>query len=464
MITVRPRFFLRTVCRATPFIAVLIIGAAQPLHTAEAAPVAPQAVQLSETLSSRTGRWVSTWGTAQPLTSVDAPVWMKAPPQSDRPSPVPPIPVRLKDQTVRMIIRTSVAGHALRVQLSNAQGMAPVTIGAAHIALSGEGARIVPNSDWALTFGGRASFSIPPGAVIVSDPIDIKVGPLSRMTVSLYVPNETSRLTVHSLGLHTTYVAPGNQTNLISLKNASTNLSYFWLSGIEVWASCEAASLVAFGDSITDGYATSPDIDHAWPALLSESLSSRKRERPIGVVNVGISGNRVLHEGVGTSALARFDRDVLARPGVRWVLFLEGINDISFPAIPGAPAEERISSADLIAGYREFIEKAHLYGIKVIGGTLLPWEGVWTFSQSAEAIRQDVNRWIRSSGSFDRVVDFDAVTRDPQNPTRLRPAFDSGDHVHPNDAGNQAMAAAITSAFFEEPGSSPLDRKSSACQ
>jgi lysophospholipase L1-like esterase len=168
----------------------------------------------------------------------------------------------------------------------------------------------------------------------------------------------------------------------------------------------------------------------------------------VSVLNVGISGNRLLHDGAGTNALARFDRDVLARPGVRWVLLLEGINDISFAAIPGIPADERVSRDELIEGYRKFIEKAHVQGLKVIGATILPWEGVWTFNEAAETMREEVNRWILTCGLFDRVVDFDAAARDPDHPRRLLPRFDSGDHVHPNDAGNEAMARAIDVAFF----------------
>lgn len=285
---------------------------------------------------------------------------------------------------------------------------------------------------------------------MVSDPVDLPIRPLMRLAISLYVPGPVAQLTTHQLGLHTTYVSPGDASASQSLPGARENSSYFWLTGVDVKSGGSAQTIVAFGDSITDGYATTPNADRAWPSRLFE----RTRESPLGtrwsIVNLGISGNRVLHDGTGTNALARFDRDVLSRPGVRWIIFLEGINDISFPAIPGAPEEDRITAEDLIAGYRAFIENAHLHGIRIMGGTLLPWEGVWTFTSKGEAIRQQVNEWIRTGGAFDRVVDFDAVTRDPAHPTRLKPEYDSGDHVHPNDAGNHAMADAIDLSVFNQ--------------
>ncbi|HEY6455512.1 MAG TPA: SGNH/GDSL hydrolase family protein [Steroidobacteraceae bacterium] len=210
-----------------------------------------------------------------------------------------------------------------------------------------------------------------------------------------------------------------------------------------------ASTVAAFGDSITDGFGTSPDKDQAWPTLLDTRLRAAPRTARIGVVNLGISGNRVLHDTAGASALARFDRDVLALEGVGWVVLLEGINDISYSAIPGFPASERVSAQDLIAGYRMLIAKAHMHGLKMIGATILPYQGVWTYTAEGEAVRERVNEWIRTGGEFDATVDFDKATRDPANPKRLRAAFDSGDHVHPNDAGNQAMANAFNLSAFQ---------------
>jgi lysophospholipase L1-like esterase len=215
-----------------------------------------------------------------------------------------------------------------------------------------------------------------------------------------------------------------------------------------VRAEPRAATIVAFGDSITDGFSTTPDADKSWPSILAGRLAAQRGSAPRAVINMGISGNRVLREGAGSSALARFDRDVLSRPGVRWVLLLEGINDIGFSAIPGLPESEKATADDIIAGYRLLISRCRLHGIPVIGGTLTPFEGVNTWSEAGERMRQQVNEWIRTSGEFDAVVDFDAATRDPAMPTRLRREFDSGDHIHPNDAGNQAMAEAIPLKLF----------------
>jgi lysophospholipase L1-like esterase len=400
-----------------------------------------------------TEHWVSTWASAQQLAPLVNP-WVPPPgadaPGADEHSPILPSPERLENQTVRMLVRTSVGGRRMRVQLSNALGNASVTIGSTHVAVQSQGSGIRAGTDRAVTFGGRAELRIPAGAIIVSDPIDLAVQPLTMLAVSLYIPGEVAQLTKHPLGLHTTYIASGDLSGAASLPSASECNSYFWLAGIEVIAPARTQTIVAFGDSITDGYATTPNADRAWPSKLFERSRALHTAAASAIVNVGFSGNRVLHDDLGTSALARFDRDVLSRPGVRWIIFLEGINDISFPASPGEPEGDHIIAEDLIAGYREFIDKAHLHGISVLGATLLPWEGDWTFTPRGEVIRQQVNQWIRTSREFDRIVDFDAVARDPAHPTRLKPEFDSGDHIHPNDAGNQAMADAIDLSTFQQ--------------
>ena len=396
--------------------------------------------------------WVTTWATAQSLAPV-APIGGRPPRAEPRPAPPSPIgviPETFKNQTLRMIVRTSIAGRRVRVQLSNALGNPAVTIGAAHIALDLKGSAISPASDRTLTFGGRASFSIPPGALVVSDPVELDVPKLADLAVSLYLPDDTGRPTVHPLGLHTTYIAEGDATRDAALKPADTTTAYFWLSSVDVLAPAGAAAIVAFGDSITDGFATTINKDEAWPALLAKRFAFANPGAMLGVVNLGISGNRVLRDGAGANALARFDRDVLSRAGVRWMTLLEGINDITFSALPGMQPTEAVTAEDLIWGYRQILGRAHLHGIQVAGATLMPVEGVATYTEKGEAIRQAVNRWIRTGGEFDAVIDFDALVRDPANPKRLRPEFDSGDHVHPNDAGNEAMADAVDLSVFQK--------------
>ncbi len=347
-----------------------------------------------------------------------------------------------------MIVRASIGGRRVRVQVSNAIGNSRLSIGAAHIAIRQKDAAIAPASDRVLTFAGRPAFTIPPGALVVSDPVDLDVPRFTDLAISLYLPEDTGSPTVHPLGLHTTYIASGDATADATLNPAATTTAYFWLSGVDVLAPSRASAIVAFGDSITDGFATTANKDQAWPTLLAGRLASGKSTAMVGVLNLGISGNRVLRDVAGTNALARFDRDVLARPGVRWMILLEGINDITFSAIPGIPPGQAVTAGDLIWGYRQIIERAHLHGIKVAGATILPVEGVLTYTENGEAIRQAVNQWIRTGGAFDAIIDFDTLTRDPANPKRLRADFDSGDHVHPNDAGNQAMADVIDLSTF----------------
>ena len=287
-----------------------------------------------------------------------------------------------------------------------------------------------------------------PGALVVSDAVELAVPALTELAISVYLPTETSDVTTHELGLNTSYVVTGNAVSAAALPQATTNSSYFWLAGVEVLAAAGAGTIVAFGDSITDGFSTTPNAQRAWPALLAASLQSDRATARWGVVNAGISGNRVRRDVVGTSALARFDRDVLGRAGVQWILLFEGINDITFSALPGVPASQSTTAAELIEALSQLIERAHARGIRVLGATLMPMGGLWLHNAETESMRQAVNRWVRTSGKFDAIVDFDAVTRDPQRPERLRPDFDSGDHIHPNDAGNAAMANAIDASIF----------------
>ena len=383
------------------------------------------------------GNWVATWGTAQQLAVPD-----RAIPARETPPP------KVEAQTVRMVARATIAGSAVRVALSNSFGYAPVRIDAAEIARMVGGSAIGAGSNRVLTFGGRNDVLLAPGAQIYSDPVEFDVPAQADLAVSLYLATDSGSTTAHPIGMRTAWLAPGNQVAALRLAGATPFRSYLWLAGIDVLAPARGATIVAFGDSITDGFATTTDGDAAWPAFLARRLAAQRKLPPRGVINMGISGNRVLREGAGSSALARFDRDVLSRPGAKWVLLLEGINDIGFSAIRGLPDSEKATAQQIIAGYRMLIGRAHLHGLTLIGSTLTPFEGVPTFTESGEQMRQEVNRFIRESGEFDAVIDFDVATRDPAAPTKLRPAFDSGDHIHPNDAGNQAMAEAIDLKLF----------------
>jgi lysophospholipase L1-like esterase len=412
---------------------------------------------VSGTTAVARDRWVSAWGTAQQLAPMPPPripprpagdTRPAPPPPPAGPSPIVPTPDRLADQTIRMVVRPTIGGRLLRVKFSNASGGEPVTIGRARLAKSAGSGAIATGTDRAVSFSGQASVVIQPGTVAVSDPVALDVAALDLLAVSIHVPGETAVNTLHPLGLRTTYIAKGDRTTDASLPKADTNRSYFWLTGVEVQAPENAGAIVTFGDSITDGYGTTPDTARAWPDLLAERLQRDPRTRGLSVINMGISGNRVRRDGAGLSALARFDRDVLARPGVRWAVLLEGINDINIAAIPGIPASEAVTAEQLITAYTQFIDQARGHGIKVAGATITPTEGLWLYSVKTEALRQTLNDWIRKSGKFDAVIDFDGAVRDPARPARLNPAFDPGDHVHPNDAGNAAMAAAIDLVIF----------------
>jgi lysophospholipase L1-like esterase len=231
------------------------------------------------------------------------------------------------------------------------------------------------------------------------------------------------------------------------MADASTTQSYYWLTNIDVAAPADTAAIVTFGDSITDGAVSTPNTDHSWPSLLAQRLAANGGAN-IAVLNQGISGNRLLRDGAGINALARFDRDVLVQPGVKWLMILEGINDIGLGSRADTPVSDAVSSEDLIAGLTQLIERAHEHGIKVIGCTLTPYEGAAYYSEGGEQVRMAVNQWIRASGAFDAVVDFEAVVRDPEHPKQFRPGFNKGDHLHPNDAGYQAMADAIDLSIF----------------
>jgi lysophospholipase L1-like esterase len=374
-------------------------------------------------------RWLATW-TASPF---------DAPPRPPRDS-VDRVP-KLFDQTLRLVVRTSIGGDRVRIRLSNEYGDRPLVIGAAHIAVRDSAASIVPATDRTLTFGGRPAVRMLPGAVVVSDPVALDVPALRDLAVSLHLADSSRLSTRHQLALQTSYVGHGNVTAGRTFAPDTTLEIWPYLVGVDVINPSVAGVIVTLGNSITDGARSTRDANARWPNVLAARML-RSGDPVRAVVNAGISGGRVLTYGAGPSALARFERDVLATPGLTHVILLEGINDIGRSAIDGVTAE------DIIFGYRQLIARAHDRGIAIFGATLTPAGPRTNYTPALEAKRAAVNAFIRTSGEFDGVIDFDAVTRDPANPLQFLPAYDSGDHLHPGDAGYRAMGEAIDLALF----------------
>jgi lysophospholipase L1-like esterase len=358
------------------------------------------------------------------------------------------------DQTVRMVVRTNVGGSQLRVRLSNAFGAQPVTFEAATVGLQEEGARLVAGSAVLLTFAGQPSVTVRAGADAYSDPVPLAIRPQQDVTVSLHVAEPTGAVTWHSGANATTWVADGNHASDEAADAfATTFTSWFWLSGIDVANARVVRTVVALGDSITDGSRSTLDANNRYPDFLARRLlAAAPPGRQVSVLNNGIGGNRILNDGpvglesVGVKAVARFDRDVVAQTGVTDVILLEGINDIGFSA--SLAPDQDVSAAEIIEGMQNLIARAHAKGLRIYGGTLLPFQGAFYYTEAGEAKRQAVNQWIRTGGEFDAVIDFDAALRDPENPLRFRAEYDSGDHLHPGDAGYQAMAEAIDLSLF----------------
>ncbi len=354
----------------------------------------------------------------------------------------------LSGVTLREIVHVSVGGPQLRVRFTNAYGADPLTIADAHVALSAGNGAIQPGIDHAITFGGATSVNIPPGAELFSDPVALAVPPLSDLAVSFYLPPQVMRAeTFHDFADQDNFLATGDVSTAQDLPQPTTITSWYFLDGIDVSAVAGSRAIVALGDSITDGSLSTPNADRRWPDVLAARLHEDPNLKDVAVLNEGIGGNRVLNQGYGPSALARLDRDVLSQSGVRYVIVLESINDIGRLERPQAPYDE-IAAQQLEMALRQIAGAAHEHGIKAIGATLTPYGGAGYYSDKGEQIREAVNDWIRSSGTFDGVADFDKATRDPQDPNRFNPAYDSGDHLHPKDAGYKAMGEAIDLTLF----------------
>jgi lysophospholipase L1-like esterase len=376
-------------------------------------------------------RWVGTWTT----------------------TPAPVEGVALRDQTLRMLARVSIGGPRLRVRLSNAYGTRKLDVGAARVALRDKGAGIVPGSDRVLTFNKSASTTIAAGALVVSDEVELDVPPLADLAISVYLPGdvpETFQVTGHGNAHQTNYVSPtGDRTAAPLIPVQETTEAFLFVSGVDVLAPREAGGIVALGDSLTDANISQLDANHRWPDELARRLVARGG-RPMGVMNQGIGGNRILHDVRGDSALRRFDRDVLTQTGVTDVIVLLGINDIRNRN--GKP-DEVVTADQMIAGLQQLTVRAHARGVRIFGGTLLTFEretfNPGFYTPEGEAKRQAVNAWIRESGAFDGVIDFEAALRDPSHPTQMLPKYDCGDHLHPSDLGYLRMGQIIDLSLFD---------------
>jgi lysophospholipase L1-like esterase len=382
-------------------------------------------------------KWVGTWASSpQPAATADVPQGLT-----------------FADITLRQLVHVSVGGTKLRVRFSNAFGTTPLVLSTAHVAKSMGRGSVKDGSDKALTFAGSPAVSIPPGALVISDPVDYDLPPLSDLAVTVYIKDASASITSHPGSRTTSYIVPGNVVAQTELINAVAVDHWYFINGIDVSAKKCPDSIVILGDSITDGRGSTTNGNDRWPDNLSRRLQHEKKTRSVGVLNQGIGGNRLLRDGLSPNALSRFDRDVLAQTGVRWVILLEGVNDIGTQLKAKEKNESWASSEDIIGAYRQMVVRAHTHGIKVYGATLLPFGGSFYSSENTERERQKVNDWIRTGGVFDGVIDFDAKLRDEKEPSRLAAVADSGDHLHPNAVGYKRMADIVDLNFFKETAS-----------
>lgn len=395
--------------------------------------------------SPTSGHWVNTWVSM---------------PQLTEPGNMPPAPFTqnnlvLADSTLRQTIHTSVGGQQMRLRISNAFGGTALPITAVTVALPLDGqagvAATQAGTSRPVTFHGQPSVVIPVGAQIVSDPLNFALAPQSNLTVTTYLAEgqASNNITSHPGSRTTSHLLAGNHITADDLPGATPTNHWYFLSGIEVWAKRTTAAVVMLGDSLTDGRGSTTNMNNRWPDQLLARLQSHPSTAQIAILNQAAGGNRVLNDGLGPNALARLDRDVLAQSGVEWLVVFEGVNDIGTAA--ATEAAQKLLAADLIAAYDQIITRAHAQGIRVYGATLLPFGGNAGYDDPAghrETARQTVNEWIRTSRGFDSVIDFDLVTRDPQNPRQLLATVDDGDHLHLNPFGYQVLADAVPARLF----------------
>ena len=405
---------------AAPLLAALLISGCAMQNAARS----PQMLE----------HWTTTWGASETVPAANSPGF--------------------SNQTLRLIVHTTSGGNQVRIKIANPFGSRPLLIGGASVGLQQSGASLAAGSNHALTFGGRPSISIPVGAYVLSDPAPLTVSAQQNLAVSLFISGESGAVSAHPLALQTSFASISG--DFVARDDAepfqSTIQSWPYLTGVEVSSAAALRSIVAFGDSITDGYKSTADANRRWPDYLSGRLIAAHRN--IAVVNEGISGNRLWHDALparimfGPSGLSRFDRDALTITGASHIVVLLGINDIG-QAGPTVSPDEQVSADEIIVGLKQFALRAHAHGIRIIGATLTPYGGAAYFSAQGEEKRLRVNEWIRTAKDFDGVIDFDAATRDPGALTKLNAPYDSGDHLHPNDEGYRAMAAAINLALFD---------------
>lgn len=375
--------------------------------------------------SAPVSNWVGTWATS---------------PQLVEDSNMPPYP-GLSNNTLRQVVRVSIGGNHLRLKFSNEYGMSPVTMNSVHLAVSAGRDSIKPDTDKVLTFGGKESVTIPAGETFTSDTLDYSLPKLTDMAITIYFGSTSTALTGHPGSRTTSYITPGNEVNSLSMPSAVTTEHWYIITGIDVIAETSCKAIIALGDSITDGRGSTTDFQNRWTDNLAKRLQESTATCEVAVLNMGIGGNTVLSGGLGPTALMRFDRDVLSQSGVRYLILLEGVNDIGESDTPAV-------ATDLINAYKEFISKAHANNILVYGATILPFGGSQYDNTVHEQSRQTVNNWIRTSGQFDAVIDFDAAVRNTEEQTKLQDIYDSDDHLHPNAEAYKKMASIINLDLF----------------
>lgn len=430
---------------STRRLTAVFCGAALVLGGAALVPAAASVSSAAAPTSSAQAKWVASWA-ASPMSGTTS----------------------FNDQTVRNIVYTSVGGNSLRVQMTNTFGSAPLTVGEVSVGVVLDGAQLVPGMSHTVTFGGKDSVTVPAGAQVLSDPLGLKVRPLEELAISVYLPSATGPATNHSDAQQNNYIASGDHAgDAAATAYANTTGSWYFVDGLDVRSATAPGTVVAFGDSITDGYLSLTGANARWPNYLARRLNGLYGGRAPGVVDEGISGNRILSDSscYGVSAESRFERDALSQPGVRTVVLLEGINDIGFAGMPDSgcsePNNPNVTAAQIEAGYRYLISRAHARGVKIYAGTLMPFAGSNTVyggyfgTAYGETLREQVNTWIRTSGAFDGVIDFAKVMQDPYDSQYLNPVYNAnavsaptGDSLHPNDVGYQAMADAVPLAFL----------------